>query len=104
MRPRPEWLGILGIALLIRVAFVLGYPQPPVVDDAAAYDVQARQLAFERGFLSAWTGDTPLSKGPVYPMMLAAIYRVAGHDYPAVRLVQALVSAASVGLQRLSSE
>lgn len=92
-----EWVWIAGAALVIRAGFVLAYPQPPVVDDAAAYDLQAHQI-LEDGFGAGPAGEARFLKGPVYPMALAAIYRVAGPDAAAVRLAQALMGAISVGL------
>lgn len=92
-----EWAWIAGLALVIRVGFVLAYPQPPVVDDAAAYAAQARQILHD-GFGAGPAGETRFLKGPVYPAVLAAIYRAAGPDAAAVRLVQALMGAVSAGL------
>lgn len=94
---RREWLWSAGLALVIRVGFVLGYPQFPVVDDAAAYDAQAGQVV-QDGLSVGAPSEARFSKGPVYPMMLAAVYRAAGHDYTAIRLVQAVMGAVSVGL------
>ncbi|MBI3321934.1 MAG: glycosyltransferase family 39 protein, partial [Candidatus Omnitrophica bacterium] len=92
-------LGILGLALIIRLAFVLGYPQVEVTADAAAYDHEASQLLRGRGILSeAWAGRVHIAKGPGYPLFLAAIYRVFGYHHTAVRVVQALISVAAVWL------
>ena len=87
---------VLGIACVIRLAFVLLYPQLPVVNDAAAYDQQGFSIAFSHGVLQGNDGPIPISKGPVYPIFLAVIYRIAGYHHTAARVVQALLSAWSV--------
>jgi len=84
-------LWIVGLALLIRLTFVLCYPQVEVTADAAAYDQEARLLA-------SGTPHAHISKGPFYPLFLAGIYRLVGHDQTTVRVVQAIISALSVVL------
>lgn len=79
---------ILGVALGLRLAFVLWYPQAPIVGDALFYDQEAVHLALGQ--------DATFSKGPVYPLFLAAIYRLVGHHPPAARVVQALMSSVAV--------
>lgn len=89
-RSRKRLLLILGFALSLRLAFVLRVPQAPIVNDAAEYDQEAHVLAFGN------ESGVQISKGPLYPMFLAALYRFFGHDQQAVRVVQALISSLSV--------
>ena len=86
---------VLGFALLIRLAFVLGYPQAPIVSDALEYDQAARFLAF--GQVTPSNNGT-IAKGPVYPVLLAIIYRLAGPSPVAVRVVQAVLGTLGVWL------
>lgn len=97
MRDRRLWR-LVGIACALRVAYVLLYPQQPVAGDAIAYDQEGYHLAFSHGVLQGNEGPVHLSKGPVYPLFLAGIYRVAGHSHAAVRVAQAVISALSVAL------
>lgn len=86
-RHRTIWLALLALTLSARVGYVLLYPQMPVADDAAWYDEEASHLAVGN------TARTPLfTRGPVYSVFLASVYRLAGHDRPAARFAQALVS------------
>jgi 4-amino-4-deoxy-L-arabinose transferase-like glycosyltransferase len=85
-------LGVFCAGLILRLAFVLAYPQPAVVNDAAAYDAQAHDLAFKTGFWEGLKDARQFSKGPVYPLVLAAVYRTAGDHHPAIRVFQAVVS------------
>lgn len=92
MRHRTLLVVTLLLALAARVGFVLAYPQVAVVDDAAAYDEAASRLA------SGQEVEAPFARGPVYPLFLVTIYRLAGHDHTAVRLVQAVISFLAVWL------
>ena len=85
---------VMGLALLIRLAFVLLYPQVEVRADALGYDQEASALAFHSDGMPA----TQVSKGPVYPLFLAASYRIFGHEYAAVRIIQAVISALTIPL------
>jgi len=60
--------------------------------DPKAYDTKATAILEGRS-----EGEVrPFYQAPLYPYFLAAIYRLAGHDYNAVRLVQVLLGALSV--------
>lgn len=85
----------LGVAAALRVGFVLGYPQPALVDDAAAYDHEGWHLASGG---QGCTDPLELAKGPIYPIVLAAVYRAAGHSHAAVRVAQAAIGVVSVWL------
>jgi Tfp pilus assembly protein PilF len=86
--------GIFLLALLVRVIYILqqrANPQfaSPLLDPAY-HDQWAWQLA-----TGTWKPEGPFFRAPLYPLFLAAIYRVVGHDYLAARLVQAVFGAAS---------
>jgi 4-amino-4-deoxy-L-arabinose transferase-like glycosyltransferase len=91
MTCRAKLAVIVAVAALLRLAFVLGYPQMPVVDDAAAYDQEARLLASGAGWAA-------IGKGPVYPAVLAAVYRWISPSAQAVRILQALLGCVTVWL------
>lgn len=88
------WLIVLA-GLLIRLGYVLVYPQYLFgLADDISYDDIARSVVAGRGFAQ---GQGPeVSFGPVYPAFLAVIYLVFGHDLTAVRVVQALLSGATI--------
>ena len=71
------------LSLVVRLGYVVWYPQQPVALDAAGYDNAAQALL---------KGETPgFGRGPVYPAFLAASYGTFGHSYTAVRVVQAVL-------------
>jgi len=98
------------VAVGLRIGFVLFYPQYPFGrGDDRGYDEVGWNLATGRGFSAEFTGETPrvpsrspmdvpgspeVRRGPVYPAFLALIYLTFGHDLAAVRVIQALMSAA----------
>ena len=87
-------LGIFLLALLVRVIYILqqrANPQfaSPLLDPAY-HDQWAWQLA-----TGTWKPEGPFFRAPLYPIFLAAIYRLVGHDYLAARMVQAIVGALS---------
>lgn len=102
---RSRWAGLWPVlllfclALLVRVAFVMLKQAGPLDGDALQYDEIAKNLAAGRGFMYA---DFPTAlRPPVYPAFLAAVYRLFGHDYTAVRLLQGLAEAFTVVLTYL---
>lgn len=86
----------LFAAFLIRLNAVLQDISLPV-KDAAEYDQLARGLVEGKGYRDA-QGNLTAWRPPFYPIFLAAIYQVAGHNYQAVRLAQALLSMLTVWL------
>jgi 4-amino-4-deoxy-L-arabinose transferase-like glycosyltransferase len=90
------WI-VIGIALLLRLLHVFCTERynPLAADlqlDAATYDRWARALAF-----GGDPGPTIAMQAPIYPWFLSIIYRIAGPSLAAVRLVQAVLGAATVG-------
>lgn len=96
LRPSSRvWLAaVLAIALIVRIAAVIAIGGRPLVDDSPGYDNIGWALATGHGFAlgddaSGWRPTA--MRGPSYVLMLAAVYRVAGHDVRAALVVQALL-------------
>ncbi len=81
---------IFFTAFILRACYVLIFPQTPVVSDAAGYDAIGWNV--ERGAGYSLDGvHQSAFRVPVYPLFLAAVYQVFGHNFVAVRLVQSAV-------------
>ena len=104
---------VVLVAALLRLVFVLWYPQVPAdIGDDRTYDQVALNLVAGKGFsggLSSgqWErtgqpapldvpGDPEIGFGPVYPAFLAGIYLLIGHLPVGVRVLQALLSAFTI--------
>ncbi|MFH1857526.1 MAG: glycosyltransferase family 39 protein [Candidatus Omnitrophota bacterium] len=88
------WIFVLGFSL--RAAVVLsgvGFDRDLAFFDARDYDQHA--LHFLRGE-GLTNGHTWASRLPLYPIFLAAVYRMFGHSYLAVRLIQSLLGALAI--------
>lgn len=92
-----KWLVlIVGVALIIRVVWVILFQTPPGFgSDAAAYDGLGWRLAQGQGYVA---GDgTPTAFWPVgYPAFLAAIYLAFGYSWLAAGIANALLGTVSV--------
>lgn len=85
---------IFTIAIILRLAYVLAYPQMPLLNDPAGYDKTGWGLVNGKGFpVFTLDNEVIISRPPGYPMFLAAIYGVSGHNLTTVRIVQALADA-----------
>lgn len=84
-----DLLLILGLVLafLLRIAWVLLVPSTPLAD-FADYDRLGWELAAQ-GTYTNGTGDPTAFRPPGYPFLLALVYRIAGHQPLAARLVNA---------------
>ena len=93
---------IIGVALAIRVVWVVVFQTPPE-SDPVDYDRLAWQLAQGKGYVR--DDGTPTAFRPVgYPAFLAAIYLVFGHSWLAAGVANALLGTLSVALTyRLAS-
>lgn len=91
---RISWLTVI-IAVVLRLAFVLGYEQvPPFRGDDAGYDSVGWNLANGKGLVIK---DEPLiAFGPVYPVFLGTLYFLFGHSLMAVRAIQAILGTLTV--------
>ena len=107
--PRPVWIATI-VACVVRLAFVLAYPQFGACPDCQVYDRLATNLLAGKGLVGG-TSDDPMFAhigdgasapevgfGPVYPAFLAAVYATVGHSIPAVRVAQAFLGALIVPL------
>lgn len=85
---------ILVIGLFLRVAYGISLRNDVPVHDAAWYDLVGMNLVQHGQFCEVRDKPTA-SRGPGYPLFLAGIFAVFGHNLVAARLIQALVSAAT---------
>ncbi len=95
-RGRGILLAILLVALVLRLAVWQWHLLYPLGGDEQEYFNQA--LTWLRG---AGYHDLPLMRPPLYPVFLAAVFRLFDSQVQRVRLVQALISTGSVYLQWL---
>jgi len=95
VRRTPISLGIFLLALLLRLLYLADLSDYEFRDrldlDPKAYDEKALQIV--QG-CDPHPG-LPFYQSPLYAYFLAGVYRVAGHSYDAVRIVQALFGALS---------
>ena len=94
------WRTLFLVALLLRLAYVLFYPQQSVHADAAHYDALGWNLAQGLGYRLPG-GEPNVYWAPGYPGLLAAIYWLFGHSYVVVRIFQAILSAIVAALVAL---
>lgn len=100
----PRLLWVVGLALALRLLFVLAYEQfPPLKADDAGYDSAGWNLALGKGYLDRFitaegivTYEPLIAYGPVYPTFLAGTYFLFGHSILAVKIIQALIGTATV--------
>src|SRR5258706_697976 len=104
----PAFWAVLVLATVIRLGYVLFYPQLPLCPDCQRYDEVGLNVADGRGFIGGFSGDTlfwpqvhnptapEIGNGPVYPTFLAAIYWLFGHQVVWVRIAQAAIAALSL--------
>ncbi len=96
-QPRYPLVAVFLVALVLRVALVLPMPRHSVVtplssdftNDARAYATLGKTL-IEQGHFGYGARESAF-RPPLYPYLLAAVFRVAGENYLAVRLVQAFL-------------
>ena len=118
---RAEALGVFALpalAVVLRLAYAATLSRDIVITfeaDPVTYDQIARNLVAGRGFSGASFyyppgSDVPTAFwDPLYPVLLAAIYLVAGHSVPLVRVAQAFLGGIAVWLifkigKRLASQ
>jgi Flp pilus assembly protein TadD len=102
-RARP-WLALAGatvLALIVRLAYLAELTGSPplagLMGDSRTYDAWAQQIA-----AGQWVGTEVFYQTPLYPYSLAIIFRIAGHNLGLVRLIQAILGAASCALLGLA--
>ena len=89
------WLAAIGIAALaLRLAHLAWLRHTPVfvvlIGDALQYDAWARQIAGGQ-----WIGTEVFYQTPLYPYLLAIVFKLAGHHLLLVRAIQAALGAMS---------
>jgi tetratricopeptide (TPR) repeat protein len=86
------WIG-LG-ALLLRLIYLAELRHSPlfavVIGDALQYDVWAQDIASGH-----WLGSEIFYQTPLYPYLLAIVFKIAGHHLLVVRVIQSVMGAAS---------
>ena len=92
-RPGPGWpFGLFLVALALRLVHFWTVRETPFFTDLGldplAYDEWGQRIA-----AGHWLGDEVFYQDPLYPYFLGVIYRLAGHSYSAVVLVQCLLGA-----------
>jgi len=85
---------IFILALVVRSFYVLSVSQPPLVTDAKDYDTLGIMLSQGKGYINS-EGEPTAYRPPIYPLFLGVIYSTAGHNLLWVRLIQAVMGAAS---------
>lgn len=86
---------ILALALRVWAVFAQDESERIPRSDAKQYDNIALNIVSGNGFSDATDGSgTPtMRRTPVYPLFLAGIYAIFGHNYMAVKIVQAFLGA-----------
>jgi 4-amino-4-deoxy-L-arabinose transferase-like glycosyltransferase len=86
------FIGALVVRILFN-AYLVGMDKPSFVSfpDGVEYDAIAQSIAAGTGFEFDHAPNT--FRPPGYPFFLAAIYALAGHSYPAVKIVQSVIGA-----------
>jgi len=89
--------GVFAIALCVRLLHVAALYDSPffhfMLGDAHTYDAWGLDLA-----AGNWLGQEVFYQAPLYPYFLGIVYATFGHDYLALRLVQALLGAGACAL------
>jgi tetratricopeptide (TPR) repeat protein len=81
---------VIALAVVVRVAYMAEVHDHPLMTtttgDPKVYDTRAMEIAGGQ-----WVGDEVFfHSSPIYPYILGFIYRLFGHSYTAVRVVQSL--------------
>jgi len=94
-RARAVWVAaILALAFALRLGYVsrLSGIEPKDPED---YDRYAWNVAQGNGYTN---GESPTRRPPLFPLLLAGVYRVAGHSPQAARLLQITLGTALCGV------
>lgn len=98
---RESAVGIAVAALVVRLAAIEVTHPLKLASDPTDYDRLARLLAAGHGFgtsLLSPSGGPTAFRAPLYPMFLAAVYKVTGDSVTAARVVEAFLGVVTVGL------
>lgn len=83
------WI-ILFVSILLRVFCVVSLEYGPIETDAKAYDELGLRVSKGMGFVDAF-GEPTAYWPPVYPLFLAGVYALVGHELLWVRIIQAVL-------------
>jgi tetratricopeptide (TPR) repeat protein/4-amino-4-deoxy-L-arabinose transferase-like glycosyltransferase len=101
VRPSVALLGIALVALVVRLVYLAELSGDPLLSvlmgDSRVYDQWAQQLAGGQ-----WIGTEVFYQTPLYPYALAVIFKIAGHSLGLIRIIQAILGAASCALLGLA--
>ncbi|MBN2094134.1 MAG: glycosyltransferase family 39 protein [Candidatus Zambryskibacteria bacterium] len=95
-----KWLiGILLACFILSISYAFYFQITPLVD-ADAYDTIAQNIVNGIGYrenpeVSINSDNALLRVGPIYEYFLAGIYKIFGHSYKAVWIIQALLRVVS---------
>jgi 4-amino-4-deoxy-L-arabinose transferase-like glycosyltransferase len=90
--PRRAWLAVLALALVLRLAVVAVSPPRIFMPDGIAYEAIGRALHEGRGY------GLQTQRPPGYPTLVAGVYSLLGPDLTRLRLVEAVLGTATVGV------
>lgn len=89
-----QWLLIGIFALVVRLVYLFGLRGTPlfavVIGDAKEYTSWAERIAGGQ-----WIGSEIFYQTPLYPYLLAIVFKILGHSLFTVRVVQAILGASS---------
>jgi 4-amino-4-deoxy-L-arabinose transferase-like glycosyltransferase len=87
------WISLLSIAAALRLAVAFGLlGQMPLVGDALSYSIEATKL------LTEFPGSAPSFWPPGMPLLLTAVYGVAGDSLVVAKLTAVMISLVAVAL------
>ena len=100
-RPSVALPGIALVALIVRLVYLAQLSGDPLLSvlmgDSRQYDQWAQQLA-----AGHWIGTEVFYQTPLYPYALGVVFTIAGHSLGLVRIIQAILGAASCALLGLA--
>lgn len=99
LSPKIVLPAVMAIALIARLVFLIGALgfDAPARGDEINYQDRAVYLAQGKGFVTS-RGEPTAARPPVFPLVLAGLYRVLGVSVAIGRAFQVLVGVAGVGL------
>jgi len=95
-------VAIFLLSLAVRLAYVTVFTAEHLESDAIDYDTIGWNLAQGNGYTNR-AGEPTAFRPPMYPLFLAGVYYVAGHNLDWVRWIQALLGAGTCVLACLTA-
>ncbi len=92
-------VGLLMMALLVRLLIVLVWPENVLRNDAQQYVQNAQWLVQGSGYISvAHPGEMELTVPPLYPLFLAGLFKISDTSFMFARVIQALIATITCGM------